>query len=244
MNEAINSSVDVKSKAQREYLRVLCHDLEAPLKLTQYSVSSIRGAVDSELFKDAKRNLERMQGIIDRAKVAAVVEDGKITARFSQNEINQLVDTSIDHLSARASLKDIRIEVLSTEKIAVSTDADLFVEQVLGNILSNAVKFSPTGGRIEVLIQRDAQGFAVVEVRDRGRGIPVQFKEKLFDPRKSISTVGTFGETGLGYGLSIAKSAVEALKGSIEIHSVTVHESPENHGTTVKIMIPTEAVVS
>jgi signal transduction histidine kinase len=107
--------------------------------------------------------------------------------------------------------------------------------QVLDNLVSNALKFTPNGGRVEVAL-RSQSGRAVLEVSDTGLGIPRKEQEKLFERFFRSSTATAHAIPGTGLGLTIAKAIVERHEGRISV------ESAENQGTTVRVEIPIHSV--
>src|SRR5690606_38195258 len=107
----------------------------------------------------------------------------------------------------------------------------LFAHSVLGNLITNAIKFSPVGGTIN-LHYRAEESFHVLEIQDQGTGISDE-AIKLLKQRKTIeSRTGTSGEKGTGFGLLIALHVIELHKGTIEFLT------PESRGTLVRIRLP------
>jgi signal transduction histidine kinase len=109
--------------------------------------------------------------------------------------------------------------------------------QVLDNLISNALKFTPTSGRVSVRVSRTGRD-AVVEVADTGVGIPTEEQDRLFERFFRSSNAMEQAIPGTGLGLTIAKTIVERHEGSIEI------ESAEGKGTTVRVRLPLGAAVT
>jgi signal transduction histidine kinase len=237
LNESMAEKVETRAKAQRDYLRVLCHDIEAPLRIARSEIAVSRHGGSGEELKSAERNLARVSAVVARAKVAALIEDGKVAVSTGVESVGACVLSAARNIERAASAKNIHLDVDYEEGLTAVIDPLAFTEQVLGNVLSNAVKFSPVGGVVTVRTLRDASGKVGVEIKDSGRGIPNDALERLFNPREVVSTAGTYGEQGSGYGLAIARSAMLAMNGSVEIESVTIMTDPLRHGTTVRLTL-------
>lgn len=109
--------------------------------------------------------------------------------------------------------------------------------QVLNNLVSNAIKFTDEGGNIALRIMDRGSGW-MIQVEDSGIGIPETLLPKLFDPHKQTTRLGTQGEKGTGFGMPIVKRFIEQYGGTIGIESRTLAQSPEEHGTRVRIELP------
>jgi signal transduction histidine kinase len=134
------------------------------------------------------------------------------------------VDEEISHLANHASQKNIQIENnVSTEKIIVA-DKNM-ISNAIRNILNNAIKFSYENGKI-VINMEEANEHLILSIKDYGKGISEEIKEKIFDISDKTSTLGTAGEKGTGLGLNLAKEFIELNNGEISF------VSSENEGTT------------
>ena len=108
-------------------------------------------------------------------------------------------------------------------------DYDL-LKQMLLNVVDNAIKFTPKGGSIQVMLSKEG-GYAIIEVSDTGRGIPREYLARITEPfYKAVTT--RLGGSGVGLGLTIVKQVIDLHGGRIEI------QSQEGVGTTVKILLP------
>ena len=112
---------------------------------------------------------------------------------------------------------------------------------VLGNLLSNAAKFSPPGGEITLSSRKGKAGYIIIEMSDQVIGIPEDLKSKLFSMHEKTSRIGTSGEKGIGFGMPVVKKFVDLYHGSIESIS-NRNRTRGPTGTTFRLEIPNLAL--
>ena len=105
---------------------------------------------------------------------------------------------------------------------------------VLANLISNAIKFSQPGGEIQLSIKDEGDRTHLI-VRDHGVGMPEKVKVDLFRPDKSTSRPGTSGERGTGFGMPLVKSYLALYGASIDVDSKDISNHPDDHGTTFNL---------
>jgi len=204
-----------------EFLAVLGHELRAPLApiMTAVRLLQAKGGQDP--------GLEKLRGTILRQaqQLATLVEDlldvGRITAgklRLNiqpldlRDIVRQAVEVAMPLVERR---KHALVVELPADAVAVNGDAARLV-QVTGNLLTNAAKYTPDGGRITIAVCA-LDGFATVSVSDTGVGIPGDMIGRVFDRFMQIAAAGTEG--GLGIGLSVVKALVELHGGTVDAQS-------------------------
>ncbi|MCP5496599.1 MAG: HAMP domain-containing histidine kinase [Leptospiraceae bacterium] len=126
--------------------------------------------------------------------------------------------------------KSLQIEYYIPEDTILTADEHL-LEEVLRNLVMNAVKFSHPNGKIEIHFTED-ETFQYIKVKDYGIGISIRFQSNLFEPRRNGFSLGTFGEKGFGLGLSLSREIVQAHFGHISV------ESEENMGSSFTVALP------
>ncbi len=139
-------------------------------------------------------------------------------------------------LRRQISEKNITIEVNVDKNLEVLVDHASFVNSVLNNILTNAVKFSYPDSKVLVNVAREGD-FVTISIRDFGVGMPEELKNNLFDLNAKTSRQGTAGETGTGFGMPLMRNFVKAFGGSLEIFSKEKTEDSEDHGTEIKLTL-------
>ena len=147
--------------------------------------------------------------------------------------IRDIVDVSVDAVSNQINEKKIRLRVDIDEIFKerfVQVDPDILAHNVLANILTNAIKFSPEGGEV-CLKAIYSDGFACIKIIDRGVGIPKELQKVIFDASTPTSRKGTNGEAGTGFGMPIAQNCIKKMNGNLHLSSISVDDDPENHGS-------------
>jgi signal transduction histidine kinase len=158
-------------------------------------------------------------------------ESGTLQLRREPLPLGDVVARAVDLYRDVADAKDVTLAAVAPTEIVVSADRTR-LEQVAANLIDNAVKYTPAGGRVDVEARRDP-GAAVLEVRDTGPGIPPDELPRIFDRLFRGDTSRT--ERGLGLGLSLVKAIVEAHGGTVEVSSEL------GRGSTFSVSLPLES---
>jgi PAS domain S-box-containing protein len=213
------------NKQKNEFLGMAAHDLRNPIAVIQ-NASSVLSRYSSEnlsekqkeflkkIYDTSKFMLELLNSLLDISRI----ESGKLELEISKNNYPDFVRTNIEFNRFFATEKGISIDsVLSDDIPLVDFDRNK-IEQVLNNLISNAIKYSHpnTAIRIEVLKQQD---FVLTKVIDQGQGIPKDELPHVFKPFQKASTKPTAGEKSTGLGLAIVKKIVEGHQGIIGVES-------------------------
>jgi signal transduction histidine kinase len=219
-----------------EFLGMVSHDLRNALSGIAMSVAQIsRGAPDDEagreIFRAAAKiqriNIQMSRLIGDLLDVVSI-EAGKFTVIIEPHDVGRAIDEVVESLQPIASAKEISLEAKKVgQEVPARFDHERVV-QVLGNLLTNAVKFTSQGGRVAVCAERIADEIRI-SVADTGSGMEPARLEKLFE---RFSHQGGADRKGLGLGLYIARRIVEAHGGKIWA------ESALGRGTTFYFTLP------
>ena len=210
------------SRLKDEFVSLVSHDLRTPFS----SILGLLRLLESDpvhpLHEDQKALLQHVLNIgeglvnmIDKLLDMSKLRTGKIKPRPKFVDAYELCLRVIGALSHVAMNKGVEIVNSVPSGFRIHTDADLYGE-VLSNLVSNAIKFSHAGGRIEVFVP---EGKSCVAVRDEGVGISAEDVPMLFRHEERISSPGTEGELGSGLGLSFSMNIIKALGGEIEVES-------------------------
>ncbi len=237
-------------KSRREFIANVSHELRTPL-------TSIKGATETVMLDDEmpdsmrKRFLDivinesdRMTRIVKDLLVLSRFDNRKMTWQAAKFSFGEMVSRICTALKTSAEHKNQKLHYLDEDKdFGVMTGDKERIEQVLTNIVGNAIKYTPEGGKIGVTVENfqkkktpkgQEETFVRVRVADNGIGIPKDDLPHLFERFYRVDKARTSDMGGTGLGLSIAKEIIEAHGGTIELLS------QEGNGTTVIIELPLE----
>jgi len=210
-------------RLKKEFVSTVSHELRTPLTSIRGSLSLLAGGVLGELPDEAKdvlaiaeRNVVRLIGLINDILDLERLETGRIEMRMADVPIEEVFARSLEAVRAAAEQQRIRLDVKPCDAVARG-DGDRLV-QVVVNLLGNAAKFSPPGA--PVTLEASEHG-DVVEVRviDRGRGVPKQAQQAIFERFKQVEASDQREKGGTGLGLAICRTIVEQHHGSIGVIS-------------------------
>jgi two-component system CheB/CheR fusion protein len=228
--ELLVRETDARREAERanqikdEFLAILSHELRTPLSTIQTWAQLLRMGTDAAKTMEATASIERsvkaqMQLIEDLLDVSRI-RVGKLHLELQDVDPAQCIMASIDSVRTLADGKAITLDsALDPSMCRITADA-VRIEQVLRNLLTNAIKFTPRGGTVTVRSKRMADPDRIeIQVQDTGKGIKPEFLPNLFTrfSQEDSTTVRAAG--GLGLGLSIAKNLVEMHGGSVKAES-------------------------
>jgi len=215
-----NNRLRELTKMKDDVVATVSHELRTPL-------TSIRGFV--ELLLDAEGLPEeeraRMLRIIDRnsLQLLRVAEDlladpggaQALRVSFVKSDLARLAREAGDAMTAQAAARKILLSVVAPEPVVVNGDPSR-LHQLFANLLSNALKFAPPDGHVQIRVSALGD-FARIQVSDDGPGIPVEERQQLFERFYRMATAEEEGIPGSGLGLAIAKAVVDAHEGTVEI---------------------------
>jgi PAS domain S-box-containing protein len=206
-------------RARDEFLSVAAHEIRGPLTAVQLSLQSIRKAKVPpasvpRLFDIAEREGRRLSQFVDELLDLGRIREGRLAFRFETVSLGEVVRDAATRLEPELVRSGSSLALVTAEHVVGKWDR-FRVEQVVGNLLSNAIKFG-LGKPIEVTIGLRA-GRALLVVRDSGLGIDRDAIPRLFKPFERAVSERHYG--GLGLGLHILKTIVDAMGGSVSVDS-------------------------
>jgi signal transduction histidine kinase len=220
--ENANLALHALNEQKDQYLGLVVHDLRNPLNTILLTAESImeesREPDVKGLAGQVARTAEEMGGLIGRFLDIAAIDAGMVQARLESFPMEILVREAAEAIGAQAALKSIQVRTLLSETSSPARVDPAFAKEILANLLSNALKFSPPGTTVTLRLQ--TQGHAVlVSVEDQGPGLTEEDKRRIFGRFARLTAQPTGGETSVGLGLSIVKHMVEACGGRIWVES-------------------------
>jgi hypothetical protein len=225
------------TRMKDEFLATVSHELRTPLNaILGWARMLSRGSLTAEKTAHAidtiARNAVAQNQIIDDLLDVSRIITGQLRLDVDFVDVNQVVTSAIDVVRPAAEAKGVEVQwLLNPDAGVIKGDAGR-LQQVLWNLLTNAVKFTPKGGRVHVTLRRQ-DSLVEIEIADTGKGIAPAFLPRVFD-RFAQEEAGNNRRTGgLGLGLAIVKHLVELHGGVVEVHS-----DGEQKGSTFIVKLP------
>ena len=230
------------NRSKSEFLANMSHELRTPLNaiigFSEVMVQQFFGPIGSDKYVDYARDINKsgqylldvISDILDMSKIEA----GRLQLEIKPCSVPAIIDESLRIVAPRAQEGKVELSVKVPKMLDLEGDKRA-LKQVFINLLANAVKFTPEGGRVSVTAKKQDQRVVIV-IADSGIGIPPRDLEKLGRPFEQVENQFTKTKSGSGLGLAISKSLVELHGGSLSI------ESQERQGTTVTVLLPRVAV--
>lgn len=225
-------------KIKSQFVSVVSHELRTPLHSIMGSLSLLdSGRLDQDpkragkLVSIAHSNSKRLSKLIDDLLDLQKLESGQMTYDIQPVELSELVTEAIESVQGVADSAGVAINFVHAEKNIIALADYSRMQQVMINLVSNALKFSDNGGFVEIRISQSA-GMAVLSVSDHGIGIPEESQDLVFGQFSQVDSSDERTHSGSGLGLSIASQIIRAHEGAI------YYESELGVGTTFFVEIP------
>lgn len=218
-------------------LQILSHDLMNPLNFIDgtLQLSEEDPNIISLWKDDLQLSVSQIKEIIDTVRKLQALEDSKFDVQCEYYDLKELISKSLRIIRPLLERKKITI-VDEIENVNVFVDEGIFINSVMNNILTNAIKFSEQKSNIIIKTKKEKSNI-ILSVIDTGIGIPDTILENIFRLDVKTSRKGTEGEIGTGYGLPLVKKFVEAFGGSINIESIVKTDNNMDHGTEIQIVM-------
>jgi PAS domain S-box-containing protein len=231
------------NRLKDEFLATLSHELRTPLNaVLGYARMLLSGAITEDKVPQALEVIDRNAG-----SLAQIVEDvldvsrivlGKARLKVESTDVAAVVEDAVATVRPAADARGLRLKCSFGHGTATVSGDHSRLQQVVWNILSNAVKFTPRGGSIEVGVSQDDSQVKII-VSDTGIGFPASFQPHLFERFRQAESGTTRAHGGLGLGLAIARHIVEMHGGTIHAES-----GGEGKGATFSVVLPLSPVAA
>lgn len=234
------AEAETANRMKDEFLATVSHEIRTPLNaIIGWSHLLRSGRLDQTttaravetIDRNAKSQAQLIEDILDVSRMIT----GKLRLNTEPVDIASVINAAIDSVQLAIDSKDIHLEVTLDPSARHTVGDASRLQQIVWNLLANAIKFTPSGGRIEVKVER-AAGNLQLRVSDTGQGIDASFLPFIFDRFRQADGTTTRQHGGLGLGLSIVRHLVELHGGMIKAES-----AGEAKGSTFTIKLPLAA---
>lgn len=224
-------------KRKTEFLATLAHELRNPMAPLSTALAILtRKALTPEAalpyYQLMGRQVEHMVRLVNDLMEVSRITRGKIELQLGELALNEVIRSAVELSRPLVDAGRHTLEVHMAEPSQAVEGDGVRLTQVFSNLLNNAAKYTPEGGRIDVFVERD-DGHAVVRIKDSGAGIPADMLDAIFDMFVQVSDTARAAQGGLGIGLTLVKSLVELHGGQIEATS----DGP-NQGSEFAVRLP------
>lgn len=234
-----DASVELEiDRMKSEFISIASHQLRTPLTSISIYAQMLADGIYGDLNPAQLESMEtiikatrRMNRLISALLDISKLENGKINIKYSHIDMKKITTTIIKDHGHQAARKNIPITLSVTKgKFRVASD-ELLAGEIVSNLISNAIKYTPVGGKIYVSL-KEKNDEIILEVKDTGYGIPKEFHDKVFTKFSRASNIESIDTTGSGLGLYLAREIANTLGGRLWF------KSRENKGTSFYFSLP------
>ena len=222
--------------SRQQFVSNVSHELKTPLSSIKVLSESILLQEDVpkemyvEFLHDINSEIDRMSAIINDLLTLVKLDQKEIPLNFAETDLNKVMEDIIKRMTPLAAAKQIQIHY-SKEKDVLAEADEMKLTLAISNLVDNAVKYTPEGGSVTVVLDADHQN-AFITVSDTGIGIPEDEINRIFERFYRVDKTRDRETGGTGLGLSITYATVMMHNGSIKVNS------KEEEGTSIQMRIP------
>ncbi len=241
--QAARQEADRANRMKDEFLATLSHELRTPLNAILGWVQLLRsGRLDPEARERALETIERnaraqselVEDLLDMSRIIS----GKLKLDVKDVDLGRVIGEAIEAVRLAADAKAIQLTTEADPTLGTVRGDPTRLQQVVWNLLANAIKFTPRGGRVMVRATR-TDGHAEILVSDNGRGIPPEFLPHVFERFRQAESSTRRAQGGIGLGLAIVRQLVESHGGTVRAESEGI-----DRGATFIVSMPRDAVIA
>ena len=220
-----------------DFVNMVAHELRSPLvsirQINSVLLEGLAGPLEEKQQDFVDRGVKKIDALLELINDlldVAKIEAGQYVQRQVPTDIGKIIEETVSLMEARAQEQGITLTYSCQGLKPVQADPKN-MEEIFNNLVSNAINYSPEGGRVTVTAQSLGE-YMEIKVQDTGVGIPSEELPKIFDKFYRVKNPKTRQVIGTGLGLAIVKGVVEAHHGTIDVESI------EDKGTTFRILLP------
>lgn len=217
------TTIERLERIRQEFLSNVSHELRTPLAaITAYTETLLDGGIDDadnslRFLNTIHRNADRMRALVNDVSELSAIESGAVKLTAERLPLRQVINDIFSGLTPRAAQHGVRLENQVTEEFCVTADRRR-LEQILINLVDNAIKFNHTGGSVTVAAEHD-DTYQIIRVRDTGAGIPAEHLPRVFERFYRVDRARSRDAGGTGLGLAIVKHLALAHGGEAYVTS-------------------------
>ncbi len=232
------AEVEALSRAKSQFLASMSHELRTPLNAIGGYAELIEMGLGGSVTDQQREYLTRIRGsqqhllrIINDLLNYSRIESGKLAYEQEQVPLSAVIEAVTTMIGPQAANKRIKLDTPPSRDNSVALADRLKVEQIVLNLLTNAVKFTPPSGRVTVACRTDGER-VLLTVADTGPGIPAERLDDIFEPFVQLGRSLSSGHEGAGLGLAISRDLARAMHGDVMV------ESAAGKGATFTLSLP------
>ncbi len=234
LNEALQRLSEL-NQMKANFVSNISHELRTPLThvkgYLELMVTESLGSISDEqrhALQVAQRSTAKLEGIIEDLIMFSLASRGEMSMRLDKVNIRRLVTMAAKSASAKAEERGVQVLVSAPENISpVQADSEK-IGWVMGQLLDNGIKFTPSGGKVMITLKEEGYNLVLISITDTGVGIPPNRLNEIFEPFHQLDGSSTRHYGGTGLGLSLVRQLVEAHGSLLDVQSV------EGKGSTFK----------
>jgi signal transduction histidine kinase len=220
--ETLAETLTRSDRYKDQFLAMLAHELRNPLTPLRMGLDVLRGKPSMErtqqIHEVMNRQLVHLVRLVDDLLDVSRISQGKIALKRERVQVAEIIESAVEASRPVIDSGKHRLEVSLPARVMWLDGDKTRLAQVVGNLLSNAAKYTPAGGMISLDVQQDRRD-VVIAVTDNGMGIPQAMQSSIFDMFTQVSEHATRAQGGLGIGLALVKQFVAMHEGSISVTS-------------------------
>jgi signal transduction histidine kinase len=235
------TNVDERQKIdemKNQFISTVSHELRTPLTSISGSLGLILGGATGPISEKAermldiaRRNTKQLRHLIDDLLDIEKLVSGNVTFDASVQRLDEAAEAAIEEIQPMARKRGVEVQLNALERDLYANYDIVRLTQAITNLLSNAIKFSPAGAAVMVDLSKSGDE-AKLEIRDQGPGVPVSFRDRIFQKFAQANSTSSRAKEGTGLGLAITRELMQAMGGEVDF------ESEEGSGACFWITLP------
>jgi PAS domain S-box-containing protein len=232
---------DAANKAKSTFLANMSHELRTPLNaiigFSEMMIKETFGPVGSAKYKEYQQDIvlsaRHLLDVINEVLDMSKIEAGRVELMEERFDLKEVVNAVLRMMASRAFSAGLKLEKVIQDDLPIIYADPRLIKQIIINLVGNAVKYTGSGGTVEIFVHIDADGNLVIKVKDNGSGIPADKIDVALEPFGQVTdNVGNDRYQGTGLGLPLAQSMAELHGGTLSL------ESEVGIGTTATLTLP------